>query len=411
MLPFIEKARDRALELLKPTQAQLDHGLELHRESLVVDSFGFAPLSLTRRMIERVNAMNDDGTPRDVLKNRLLEMRCTEHGLDPEARDHYAMAWDASGVTGTMQTSGGAGDVARVLRHFARFFYIWDQLPEVTFKATTSDDVRRAKAEGRHCQFISMNGLPGVTEDLDASLDMVDTFYHLGCRMMHLTYNLRNVIGDGCTEPANAGLSDFGRDVVTRMNEVGILVDTPHSGKQTTLDAARHSRAPMAASHTVCDGVFKHDRGKSDEEIKAIVDTGGFVGICCIPGFLGKKPNIIGLLDHIDYLVKLVGAGHAAIGTDVACHPPEPEDCPFKPFSGPQPKNRNWSAEHMKQMQAAGEEHLTGSLLWTNWPYFTVGLVQRGYSDDDIRKIIGGNVLRVLDDVRDRSTKWAENST
>jgi membrane dipeptidase len=290
--------------------------------------------------------------------------------------------------------------VSSIIRHFARFFFIWDRLPEVTQKATGREDVQRAKDEGRHCQFISMNGLPGLGAGLDPddALNMVDNFYNLGCRMMHLTYNTRTLIGDGCVEEADAGLSDIGREVVERMNRVGILVDTPHSGRQTTLDAARASTAPMAASHTVCDGVHKHVRGKSDEEIRAIAETGGLIGMTCIPTFLGKPGNLVRLLDHVDYLVKLVGADHAAIGTDVSSSPEDPEGVELKPFPRTRAKDRNWK-HHRPKPEDISDEHRNGSLRWTNWPYFTVGLVMRGYSDDDIRKIIGGNVLRVLDDV------------
>ena len=397
----IEDAREKALSLLKVTPAQVEHGLELHRESLVVDAFGFAPYAFTRKMVETLNQLNDEGATADELSDRMLEMRVTESAHDPEAREQVAMAWEASGVTGTMQTCGGAGPVESVMRHFARFFYDWDQMPDLVQKATRPDDVKKAKEEGRHCQFISLNGLPGAFHvgDLDAGLRMVDTFYHLGCRMMHLTYNLRTLLGDGCVERADGGLSEFGHEAVERMNEVGILVDVPHSGRQTTLDAAKASRVPMAASHTACQSVYDHARGKSDEEIKAIVETGGFVGICCIPHFLGERGTIVDLLDHVDYLVKLAGVDHAAIGTDVGTVPPAPEGVKLNPFPRSRKKERNWRPEHRPVSPEVSEECRTGSLMWTNWPCFTVGMVQRGYSDQDIQKIIGGNVLRVLDDV------------
>ena len=395
-----QKAREKALALLQPTPAQLEHGLELHKESLVVDAFGFAPYSLTRRAIEALNRLNEQGSTLEAWQDRRLAQRVLDKAHDPEAREQCAIAWRDAGVTGTMQTCGGQEAVSKTIRHFSRFFYVWDRMPEQFQKATTSEDVRQAKAEGRHCQFISLNGVPGLHEvEPDAVLDMVDNFYHFGCRMMHLTYNLRNVIGDGCVERANAGLSEFGREVVQRMNEVGVLVDTPHSGRQTTLDAARASQAPVAASHTACQSVYAHDRGKSDEELKAIADTGGFVGICAIPYFLAQAGTIVDMLDHIDYLVRLVGADHAAIGTDVGALPDKPEDLKVKGFPGPRPKNRNWRPEHISSSPKVSDECRSGSLRWTNWPYFTVGLVQRGYSDDDIRKIIGGNVLRTLDEV------------
>ena len=397
----IDQARERALQLLKPTQAQIDHGLELHRESIVVDAFGFAPYCYTAKMVETLNRLNEEGASAGELNDKLLEMRVTDPARDPVALEQYQMAWDASGVIGTMQTCGGGGALEGTIRHLARFFHDWDHIPQVVQKATRPEDVQKAKEEDRHCQFISLNGLPGDHRlgDLDSALGMIDTCYHLGCRMMHLTYNLRNLIGDGCIERADGGLSEFGYEVVERMNRTGILVDTPHCGRQTTLDAARASAAPMAASHTACESVYPHARGKSDDELKAIVDTGGFVGICCIPGFLAEEGTIVDFLDHIDYLVKVVGVDSAAIGTDVGTVPCDPEGVRLKPFPRTRQKNRNWRPEQRRTAGGSSEECHSGSLVWTNWPYFTVGLVQRGYSDDDVRKIIGGNVLRVLADV------------
>ena len=401
----IAAARARARDLLRPTKAQIEHGLRLHRESLVVDAFGFAPYASTRKMVESLNEWNDQGATNAELQAKQLEMRVMEPTRDAEAREQYVTVWRAAGVTGAMQNLGGQGPLYRSLHHFARFFRVWDCMPEVSRRAICAEDVITAKAENRHCQFISLNALPGQHHlgDLDGALAMIETIHNLGCRMMHLPYNRRNLIGDGCIERANGGLSEFGREVVERMNRVGIIVDTAHSGAQTTCDAAHASEAPMAASHTGCAAVHAHDRCKSDDAIRAIAETGGFVGVCCIPEFLGGRGTIVELLDHVDYVVKLVGAEHAAIGTDVGTVAPDPEGIELKPFPKTRAKNRNWRPEHLASSEQANEEHRSGSLCWMNWPYFTVGLVQRGHSDDDVRKIIGGNVLRVLREVAGRA--------
>jgi len=190
------------------------------------------------------------------------------------------------------------------------------------------------------------------------------------------------------------------------MNDVGVIVDTAHTGRQTTLDAARVSRAPMVASHTVCDALFRHDRAKDDEQFRAIVATGGFVGMAAVPTFLAKVGRLPDLLDHIDYAVKLVGADHVAIGTDAWSHPDEPEGITLKPMPVIQRKNRMWRPEHRVYVEGVSEDIQDGTLRWTNWPLYTVGLVQRGHSDEAIRKIIGGNVMRVLDDVAACAKKW-----
>ena len=215
--------------------------------------------------------------------------------------------------------------------------------------------------------------------------------------MMHLTYNRRNWVGDGCVEDADAGLSGFGRDIVALMNDLGILIDTPHSGMCTTIEAAQHSRAPVAATHTAARGVHYHPRGKTDEAIKAIADTDGLIGICVIPYFLGENGTIADLLDHIDYVVKLVGVGHVGIGTDIAYSAPTPDGVALKSF----PKfRRHWFNWWPDDVTLNGsDEHSNGSLAWVCWPYFTVGLAMRGYRDGDIEKIVGGNMLRVVEAV------------
>ena len=220
---------------------------------------------------------------------------------------------------------------------------------------------------------------------------------------MHLTYNRRNPLGDGAGEPNDGGLSDFGRQAIAEMNRLGVIVDVAHSGWRTSLEAAKASAKPMVASHTTCGGLYKHFRGKPDEVVRAICDTGGLIGICCIPRFLGGAGDIAAFLDHIDYAVKTFGADHVAIGTDVAYvsrndeaerakvpqAPRRPSPWPWPAPAGSTSGPRTTTSRPPQGIQ---------SLAWTNWPLFTVGMVQRGHSDEAIRKILGDNVLRVWKD-------------
>jgi membrane dipeptidase len=222
-------------------------------------------------------------------------------------------------------------------------------------------------------------------------------FFQLGIRMMHLTYQRRNTIGDGSAEPANAGLSDFGRAVIAEMNRLGIIVDVAHSGWRTSLEAAQASKKPMVASHTTCAAVHKHIRSKPDEVGRAIAKSGGLIGICCIPQFLGGKGDISAFLDHIEYAARHFGIDHVAIGTDISYTSQNAQAEDKKVPARPKSRTRweaLWPAETFVSTPAARD-----SLAWTNWPLFTVGLVQRGFSDDDIQKILGGNMLRVARDV------------
>jgi len=150
----------------------------------------------------------------------------------------------------------------------------------------------------------------------------------------------------------------------------------------------------MVASHSCCGALNPHIRSKPDEVLKAIVDTGGLIGICSIPEFLGRTRDIAAMLDHIDYVVKKYGADHVAIGTDVAYSSRNSAAESRKiPRRGRQ--RVRWEALWPPGSLGGDTPEQRQSMAWTNWPLFTVGMVQRGYSDGDIRKILGGNVLRV----------------
>ena len=210
---------------------------------------------------------------------------------------------------------------------------------------------------------------------------------------MHLTYNRRNLLGDGCAEPANAGLSDLGRAAIAEMNRTGVLVDVAHSGWRTSLEAAKASSKPVVASHSGAAGVHRHIRSKPDEVIQAIVDSGGYVGVYSVGAFLGKGGDLNAMLDHIEYLIQRFGAGHVAIGTDLS-YIPVGANAEWKK-SGPRPKSRPRYEALWPEGAMDGPSHQ--SLAWTNWPLFTVGMVQRGIKDADIRKVLGGNVMRVIE--------------
>ena len=150
----------------------------------------------------------------------------------------------------------------------------------------------------------------------------------------------------------------------------------------------------MVASHTGCDALFHHDRNKTDKEIRAIARTGGLIGIYTLPAFLGKKANLCTMLDHIEHVTKLVGVDHVAIATDHCYLGPKPRSPKeARPPKAPADKLSHWRPEHREY---SNDEHTSGSLAWLNWPYFTVGLVTRGYTDRDIEKILSLNFLRVF---------------
>ena len=392
--PRIQADRQAALAILKPDTRTLERGLRLHAESLIFDGYGFSPRSALdgTAYAEAVRA----GASSRELKDLREDMSMTRCVTDPEEQREYGDAWRASGVTCIFQNAGEEGqDPLRLIKRLARFTYATDMIPEIVSKAALPQDILDAKSERRHCLYFTGNGVP-LTQHWNSipdELRYLKVFFQLGIRMMHLTYQRRNMIGDGCAEKANAGLSDFGRAVIGEMNRVGVIPDCAHSGWQTSLEAAQISDKPVVASHTTCGKLYPHIRSKPDVVIKAIAATGGYVGICCISRFLRGQGDINSLLDHIDHVVQTVGVDHVTLGTDVAYTSQnaanENKKIPARPRQRKEFRSL-WPADNYPITQSASR-----SIAWTNWPLFTVGLVQRGYNDKDIRKIIGGNVLRV----------------
>lgn len=394
--PKIQQAREVALSILKPTAKELERGLRLHAESIVFDSYGFAPSAAIDGAA--FAAAVEAGASDVELKDLREEMRMTRYATDPVEQEEYRTAWRASGVTCIFQNAGEEGqDPLRLLKRLARYTFTTDVLRDFVSKAALPDDIEEAKRAGRHCLYLTGNGVPLTQQWLSVpdELRYVRVFFQLGIRMMHITYQRRNMLGDGCGETANAGLSDFGRAAIAEMNRLGVIPDCAHSGWQTSLETAKVSTRPAVASHTTCTALDSrpHARSKPDEVIRAIADTGGLVGICCIPRYLRGSGDIQMLLNHIDYVAKNFGVDHVAIGTDISYTSQntatENRKVPRLP-RGREEFRMLWPADDFRTTDT-----MTQSLSWTNWPLYTVGLVQRGYTDEEIRKIIGGNVLRV----------------
>lgn len=397
----VQAARDVALSHLNPTKAELDRGLKLHEQAVVFDSYGFSPRAAIDG--EALGAEMEAGASDLEIQDLSEEMTMTRMARDEAERAEFQWAWEQAGVDCIFQNAGEEGqDPVRMMKRLARFTYVTDFMSDFIRKAVVPQDIVAAKAEGRRALYFTANGVaqPQQWVTVEEELGLIRIFFQLGIRMMHLTYNRRNMIGDGCAEPANAGLSDYGRAVVAEMNRVGVIVDTAHSGWQTSLEAAQLSTVPMVASHSGCVAINNHHRCKPDEVIRAICDTGGYIGICCVPAFLGRTGDIRALLDHIDHVARNFGVDRVAIGTDVAYtssrYAEESRRLPARKRSRT-PWRSFWQPDDALFCADWQKPEMHQSLAWTNWPLYTVGLVQRGYTDEEIRKIIGGNVLRVAD--------------
>ena len=380
--------------MLKPSKKDLEHGLELHKNSLVWDSYSFAPVGPFD--CERIEQFIEEGATTREFKDNIEEMQSIGFLNKHEAMREYKDAWEASGINCIFQNAGAeniAHETEKLLLRFSRFTYLLDSQRDIYMRSAFPEDIETAFSKGLKTLCLSINAVP-IPQGCDNEHEMlsfVRVFFHLGCRMMHLTYNRRNLIGDGCGEKSDGGLSEFGKAVIKEMNQVGVIPDVAHCGLRTSLEAAEVSEKPLVASHSSCYSLAPHCRAKTDEVIKAIVKTNGFLGICAIPSFLKGSGKIDAMLNHIDYVAENFGTDYVAIGTDVAYKMMSKEPKHYikskTRFPALWPEN-SFSPEYEINFN-------NNSLAWTNWPLFTVGLVQRGYSDNDIKKIIGLNVMRV----------------
>ena len=390
-----EEYRQLAVDILQPSQRDLEHGLELHKNSFVFDAYGFMPRAAAQPPMEELIS---SGASRDELTWRREEFSMCGAFDDPAIVQKLKEAWEFAGVDVIFQNSGLEGnDIEILIRRLGCYTHIVDKLPDLYERAVFPAQLPEIAKRGKKALYMTTNGVPLSCKftSVAEQLMNIEVFFKLGVRMMHLTYNRRNHIGDGCAETANAGLSDFGRQVIAEMNRVGVIPDCAHSGLQTSYDAAKCSTKPVVASHAVAGGLSTHYRSKTDEVIQAIKETGGYVGICAIAPFLQHEMNIKTFIDHIDYVARKFGVDHVAIGTDHGI------SLGFATVNAkPNPSRPIWESYWRKPGAGVAPEMKDGhdSMSWINWPMFTVGLVQRGYTDDEIRKIIGGNVLRVCEE-------------
>ncbi len=213
----------------------------------------------------------------------------------------------------------------------------------------------------------------------------VESFYRLGQRVSQLTYNEQNRLGSGCMAGVDQGLTPFGADVVTAMNEVGMTIDVSHCGERTSIDAIAASRRPVLVTHSNCQALVHHARCKSDRVIRVLAAAGGVMGITMVRAFVsfGARPSIEDVLDHFDHVAKLVGPEHVGIGSDID-------------VDATDPRTGRIRAEYV----------IRGMHPATRVFQVAEGLLRRGYSERDAELVLGGNFVRVLTETWP-SSSWA----
>jgi len=346
-----------------------EHALALHKDSIVIDS----------SLVSVIDYVAENMWLDDVLKG---------------------------GLTASNLTVGMQRRFAEALGEIIEHNHWAEKNKDKVIVVRKASDIEKAKKENKHGIIYG----PQNSMFLERNVDFLDVAYDYGLRVMQLTYNWKNEVGDGCREKKDSGLSWFGEAVVERMNKLGILIDLSHTGDQTCWDAIEQSKDPVSFTHIIPrrsapdkpggyakwsnrstslwgDFVkYSKQRGKPDDMMKACAEKGGVVGVT--PFFAKKAGDSTltdDLMDQLDETVDIVGVNNVGFGSDLdftntitraAFIYKHPERIDVDYFT---PMDKEWGYGFMENM-----------------PNFTMGLVARGYSDQEIKKILGLNFMKLF---------------
>jgi len=310
---------------------------------------------------------------------------------------HNGKAWldraIDSGLTALNVTMGitgigmGTDDFRSLLHTMHGYFCYFDLEPDRLLHIRTTADLERAKGERKLGIIFGCQGLD-TKIDGDASLLLI--MAKLGQRIVQLTYNERGAIGCGALEPNDTGLTEFGRICIREINECGMIVDLAHAGQATALQAIEFCAKPPIVSHANACAVTDHPRNLRDEVLRALAAKGGVVGITAYAPFCetrrGTRPTIDDFMSHIAYVADLIGVDHVGIGSDF--------------FEGESPIRFE---RYFRRRYPAIVGHYTIDSVYAqgfervdDFAVLPASLRRRGFGEEDVRKIVGGNFMRVF---------------
>ena len=338
---------------MNPTAAR-----RLHQDSLVIDSHNDSIVALIRRGMSINGTQRTDFHQRDGAVAYLRQYQSPDDGVQldlPKARE------------GGLDAAFFAVDCTRpwgnhllyCMDALGHFLQEVEEHNESIAVARCAADIERARAEGRLAAILAVEN----SDALEKSPHVLPLLYQLGVRAMTLTHSTRSWAGDGCEVEGGSGLTGFGRQLLAQMNELGVVVDVSHLNEPGFWDVVQAAQAPFMATHSCCRALCDHPRNLRDDQLRALAEKGGIVALTFVPDFIdAHNPTFDGLLNHIEHAVAVAGIDHVGLGSD---------------FDG-------------------------GGLLVedaTCLPDITVGLAKRGYAEADVRKILGANQLRFLQQV------------
>lgn len=297
----------------------------------------------------------------------------------------------AGGVTAVHVTLVFWEDARATLDNIGRWHRMFEKHGDIVMPVHTAADIEEAKRLGKIGVIFGFQNCSPIEDDLA----LVQVFHELGVRIMQLTYNNQSLIGAGCYEKVDAGISRFGREVIREMNRVGMLIDLSHSAELTSLQAIEISERPVAITHANPLSFHKGIRNKSDDLLKALAESGGMLGFSTYPFHIGGSDTTLdAFCGMIADTVEMLGVDKVGFGTDMC---------------------RKLSSEYLDWMRSgrwskeidSGEAKTSGG-GWPDWPQWfqtpadfpniTQGLRDKGFSEADTAKIMGGNWLEFFRD-------------
>lgn len=351
------------------------------------------PFELSDQQRERAARLHESAQIIDAL------VAGTYYLDDPEYRDRLP---DAGIATGNLTVGGPSFDYQVTIDDVVDIRQRVQENDDNYLLVESVDDIDAAAASDRTGIILGFQGANWVGADLSR----IEAMAELGVGVVDLAYNRGNTLGDGCCEHRDAGLTMLGQDAVETCNEQGIVLDVSHCNDATTMDVVDQSEDPVIASHIGCRALANaQGRAKTDEQLRAIADGGGVNCITPFPPVIKRdsethqvqEATVQDVLDHIDHAVEVAGVERVAFGGDMS-------DRTLDQESISEGSNLNvWRKTH-PEVYGDGPtdrmdpypEHLS---RYTELPNLTAGLVDRGYSDEAVRKILGGNLRRVFEAV------------
>ena len=334
--------------------------------------------------------MTTQNTPQQVYEESMVV-----DGLNVSNWDSPAVyeSLEAGRVTAINATIAIFEKYAQAVDNISTWLQRFKERSDTLLQVTSATDLVRAKESARTGVIFGWQNAGPIENDLGR----LELFHRLGVRIIQLTYNERNLLGNGCWERTDDGLSNFGVDAVREMNRLGILIDLSHVGDRTTMEAIELSDKPVACTHANARSLVDHPRNKTDDAIRLIAEKGGVIGATAWPPFLPNRfeSTLQDFGDVVDDMVERVGIDHVAIGTDYT-----------------QDQTKEWFDVLMSQQGTKPSPrrkeypdtvtHPVGIETPDKLSNVADELLRRGYSSADTAKVLGGNWVRLFTEV------WAE---